>query len=71
LLTPRQYRQLWYLPVLASAMALMMARIMAAARLLDVPSFATYSTGLLLSTTFCMLACLGLQSLLQRITDCP
>lgn len=66
MLTPRQYRQLWYLPVLASAMALMMARIMAAARLLDVPSFATYSTGLLLSTTFCMLACLGLQSLLQR-----
>jgi O-antigen/teichoic acid export membrane protein len=36
------------------------------AKLLDVPSFAQYSGGLLVSSTFCMLGCLGLQSLLQR-----
>lgn len=66
MLTGRQRRQLWYVPVLAVATALMMVRIMVAARLFDVTAFAEYNTGLLLSTTFCMLACLGLQSLLQR-----
>jgi len=66
LLTSRQWRQLWYLPVLAAAMALMMLRLMVAARLFDVEAFAQYNTGLLLSTTFCMLGCLGLQQLLQR-----
>lgn len=66
MLTPRQWRQLWYLPVLAVALALMMLRIMVMARLFDLPGFAQYNTGLLLSTTFCMLGCLGLQSLLQR-----
>ncbi|MCM2250965.1 MAG: hypothetical protein NDJ19_01270 [Ramlibacter sp.] len=44
----------------------MMVRILVMARLLDVADFGTYSAGLLVSTTFCMLACLGLQSLLQR-----
>lgn len=58
--------QLWYLPLLGTAMALMMARILVMARLLDVAGFGIYSAGLLVSTTFCMLACLGLQSLLQR-----
>ncbi len=65
-LTPRRVRQLWYAPVLALATAFMMLRIMLMARLFDLPGFARYSTGLLLSTTFCMLGCLGLQSLLQR-----
>jgi O-antigen/teichoic acid export membrane protein len=65
-LTARQLRQLWYLPVLAVALALMMFRIMLMARLFDLPGFAEYSSGLLLSTTFCMFGCLGLQSLLQR-----
>lgn len=58
--------QLWYLPLLGTAMALMMARILVMARLLDVASFGIYSAGLLVSTTFGMLGCLGLQSLLQR-----
>src|SRR3954468_1201323 len=58
--------QLWYLPLLATATALMMVRIALMARLLDVRGFGIYSAGLLVSTTFCMLACLGLQALLQR-----
>lgn len=58
--------QLWYLPLLATATALMMVRIAVMARLLDVRGFGVYSAGLLVSTTFCMLACLGLQPLLQR-----
>ena len=66
MLTSRQWRQLWYLPVLAAAMALMMLRLMVAAHLFGVDEFAQYNTGLLLSTTFCMLGCLGLQQLLQR-----
>jgi O-antigen/teichoic acid export membrane protein len=65
-LTARQWRQLWYLPVLSAALALMMLRLLVMARLLDVQGFAEYSTGLLVSTSFCMLGCLGLQSLLQR-----
>lgn len=62
----RTRSQLWYLPLLASATALMMVRIIVMARLLDVGGFGIYSAGLLVSSTFCMLACLGLQPLLQR-----
>jgi O-antigen/teichoic acid export membrane protein len=47
-------------------MALMMARTIVMARVLEVKSFADYSGGLLVSSTFCMLGCLGLQALLQR-----
>lgn len=65
-LTPRRARQLWYAPVLALATALMMLRLFALARLLDIPNFAQLSAALLVSTTFTMLGCLGLQSLLQR-----
>lgn len=65
-LTERRRKQLWYLPVLGSAMGLMMLRILAMARMLDVAAFGTYSAGLLVSGTFCMLGCLGLQSMLQR-----
>jgi O-antigen/teichoic acid export membrane protein len=52
--------------VLALATALMMLRLFALARLLDIPSFAQLSAALLVSSTFTMLGCLGLQSLLQR-----
>lgn len=65
-LTPRRLRQLWYAPLLLLAMALMMLRVLVLARLLDVPDFAQLSLGLLVSSTFGMLGCLGLQSLLQR-----
>jgi O-antigen/teichoic acid export membrane protein len=47
-------------------MGLMLVRILLMARLLSLPVFAQFSGGLLVSSTFCMLACLGLQSLLQR-----
>jgi O-antigen/teichoic acid export membrane protein len=58
--------RLLYAPVLALAMGLMFVRLLAMARMLDIPAFAIYSAGLLISSSFCMLACLGLQSLLQR-----
>lgn len=65
-LTPRRLRELWYVPLLAMAMALMLVRILLMARLLDVHGFAEFSAGLLVSSSFAMLACLGLHSILQR-----
>ncbi|HEY8049499.1 MAG TPA: hypothetical protein VIE63_10025, partial [Ramlibacter sp.] len=65
-ITPRRARQLWYAPVLGLATALMMLRLFALARLLDIPNFAQASAAFLVSSTFTMLGCLGLQSLLQR-----
>lgn len=65
-LTSRRLRQLWYAPLLAAAMTLMLARLLVFARLLDVEAFGELSAGLLISSTFCMLACLGLQPMLHR-----
>ncbi len=59
-------RQLWYLPLLSLAMGLMMARTLVMAKILDIPNFAAFSAAQLVSSTFCMLGALGLQSLLQR-----
>lgn len=64
--TPHRLRQLWYLPLLALAMGLMLLRLLLMARLLDVPGFAAFNAGVLVSTTFGMLACLGLQPMLLR-----
>lgn len=47
-------------------MGLMLARILVIARLLDMSGFAEFGAGLLVSSTFCMLSCLGLYPLLQR-----
>lgn len=58
--------QLWYVPILATAMGLMLFRLVIIAHLLPVSEFGAYSAGLLVSSSFCMLACFGLQSLLQR-----
>lgn len=58
--------KLWYVPLLATAMALMFLRLAIVAQMLPVSDFAAYSAGLLVSSSFCMLACFGLQSLLQR-----
>lgn len=65
-LTAHRFHQLWYAPVLALAMGLMLLRMMLLARLLDVEGFGEFSAGMLVSGTFCMLGCLGLQSMLQR-----
>jgi O-antigen/teichoic acid export membrane protein len=65
-LTPSRLRQLWYAPLLAMAMALMMVRLLVMARLLGIQSFAEFSGGILVSSSFCMLGCLGLQTTLQR-----
>jgi O-antigen/teichoic acid export membrane protein len=62
----RSLRDVWYAPLLAGAMALMMARLLLFARLLTIDEFAAVSGGLLVSSTFCMLGCVGLQSMLQR-----
>jgi O-antigen/teichoic acid export membrane protein len=64
--TMQRLRQLWYMPLLSFAMGLMLVRTLVMARLLDLHGFAQFSGGLLVSSTFCMLACLGLQPLLQR-----
>jgi hypothetical protein len=48
------------------ALAIMMARLLVAAQLLEVGAFASYSAALLVSGSFCMLGCLGLQTMLQR-----
>ena len=64
--TPRRLSQLWYVPLLSVAMGLILVRTLVMAKLLDIPSFAQFSGGLLVSSTFSMLGCLGLQSLLQR-----
>lgn len=66
MLSPRRVRQLWYAPMLTSAMGLVMLRMLVMARLLDVHDFATFSGGILISSTFCMVGCMGLQSMLQR-----
>lgn len=64
--TPHRLRQLWYVPLLSLAMALMMVRTLVMAKILDLPNFAQFSGGQLASSTFCMLGCLGLYPLLQR-----
>jgi O-antigen/teichoic acid export membrane protein len=66
LLTPERLRRLWYAPSLAIAMGLMMARTLIMAHILNIDAFATFSNGVLVSSSFCMLGALGLQSVLQR-----
>lgn len=52
--------------ILALAMIIMMIRPLLVAYLLNQSEFASYSTGLLISSTFCMLGCLGLQTVIQK-----
>ncbi len=65
-LTGGRLRELWYAPLLAVAMGLMLLRLLLMARWLEVTAFAAYSAALLVSSSFCMLVCLGLQPMLQR-----
>jgi O-antigen/teichoic acid export membrane protein len=67
-LTNSRYRrrQLWYLPVLGTAMSLMLLRLVWLANWLPVDGFASLAFGLLLSTGLGILGALGLQPLLQR-----
>ena len=59
-------RQIWYVPLLVLSMGGMLARIFILARLFNVTTFSIYNGGLLVSSGFLMLGCLGMQSLLQR-----
>jgi O-antigen/teichoic acid export membrane protein len=65
-LSPYRLQQLWYIPLLSLAMGLMFVRTLIIASLLEVDGFGQFSAGLLISSTFCMLACLGLQPILHR-----
>jgi O-antigen/teichoic acid export membrane protein len=65
-LAKRGLRQVWYAPILAAAMGLIMLRMLILARVFSVEQFAQFSGGLLVSSTFSMLGCLGLQTMLQR-----
>ena len=58
--------RLAYMPIMAVAMILLMLKPVLMARFFVPEEFAAYSAGLLISSTFCMLGCLGLQSELQR-----
>jgi O-antigen/teichoic acid export membrane protein len=62
----RRAMQLMYAPVLSVAIVLMMGRVLVFARLLSVEEFGRFNIGMLSSSTFCMLACIGLQMVLQR-----
>ncbi|MDR6534729.1 hypothetical protein [Variovorax soli] len=65
-LSSQRARQFWYAPLLVLSMGLMMLRMLAMAQVLDVHAFADFSGGILISTTFSMIGCLGLQAMLQR-----
>ena len=65
-ISAQRLRQLWYAPVLALAMGLMMLRMLILARIFNLPEFGAFSAGLLISGTFCMVGCFGLQPMLQR-----
>jgi len=65
-LTRARIQQLWYVPLLTVALGLMMVRMLVMARVLRVQEFALFSGAVLVSSTFCMLGCLGMQSMLQR-----
>lgn len=68
-LTPERRRKLWYAPAMVLAMGLMMIRLLFVASLLSVEEFGSFSLGLLVSSTFSMMGCFGLQVMLQR--DAP
>jgi O-antigen/teichoic acid export membrane protein len=62
----RYLRRFSYVPVLSFSMGLMLVRTLVLARIFDVRGFAQFSQGVLVSSTFTTLGCLGLQTLLQR-----
>jgi O-antigen/teichoic acid export membrane protein len=62
----RRLAQLWYAPILTISIVVMMARVLVFARLLSEEEFGRFNIGMLSSSTFCMLACVGLQMILQR-----
>ena len=62
----RYLRRFSYMPILSLSMALMLIRTLVLAKIFDVQGFAQFSQGILVSSTFTTLGCLGLQTLLQR-----
>ncbi|MGR3276553.1 lipopolysaccharide biosynthesis protein [Acaryochloris marina NIES-2412] len=62
----KSLKKIWYVPILLIAMGIMMIRTLLMARLLSIEAFGEFSFGLLVSSSFNMLNCLGLQIILQR-----
>lgn len=58
--------EMWYAPLLALSMAIMLVRLLVLAQILDVLEFARLNAGLLVSISFAMFGCLGLHVMLQR-----
>ena len=58
--------KIWCSFLLCLAMLLMSLRPIVLASIFDMPNFAKYGSGLLISSSFCMLGCFGVQTLLQR-----
>lgn len=58
--------EVWYAPLLAMSMAIMLVRLLVLAHILDVLQFARLNAGLLISISFAMFGCLGLHVMLQR-----
>lgn len=59
-------RELWYAPILGTAIGLTLVRLLLLAKILDVPNFAEFSAGTLVANTLTMLACFGMYVVLQR-----
>ncbi|NRP60360.1 hypothetical protein XMD564_001972 [Marinobacterium sp. xm-d-564] len=57
---------LGYIPLLGLSMVLMLARSLVQAQVLNVEEYASYNVSLLISSSFCVLGALGLQSISQR-----
>ena len=62
----RLFSRVSYVPVLTLAMLVMMLRPLLMARVFDASGFGVYSLGLLISSSFCILGCIGLYPMLQR-----
>ena len=59
-------QQYLYVFILAASMMIMMVRPLLAASILDRVEFSKYSIGMLISSSFTMVGCFGLQLMLQR-----
>ena len=55
-----------YIPILGISMLFMLARSVLQAKTLGIEEFANYSISILISSSFCVLGALGLQSIIQR-----
>lgn len=60
------FKRVSFVPILALAMLMMMLRPLLMAKVFSAEDFGAYSFALLVSSTFCILGCMGFYTLLQR-----